>query len=182
MEVFEVQENNRSFKVGIKYGIIAALAYIILLLFRYNYFYQNPMMFTGSMFFSYAIIVVIIVMAGLARRRELGGYAGVKEIFSTIFVVILFAEFTYLIFNFIYLNYIDPNFHDKFLVIVENYLDNLPIKPDNIDEQINQIREQENQKMSLSSNLKGIAWWIVVDSILGLLISFFIRKPKPIEY
>ena len=63
---------------------------------------------------SYFIILVMYLFTGIARKKELGGYGEMKEIFQSIFIAILITELLYIIFNLIYLKYVDPAFWDKF--------------------------------------------------------------------
>src|SRR5690606_35021317 len=140
---------------------------------------DSPVFFTGAMLFSYVVILAIYVMAGLTRKKELGGYADVKELFQTIFIVILIAELAYGLFNYIYLNFIDPEFFNRYMETTREYHQRIGGDVERMDDQIEKLKEQNEIRASVSTTLLGIATWIIVDSIIGLLIALIIRKPKP---
>src|SRR5690606_24710071 len=100
--------------LGIKLGLLTGVVYVVLLLIRYLFLASDPRLFSGSIMLSYLIILACFAFAGIARRKALGGYAEIREIFGTIFIVILIAEVFYLVFNYIYLNYINPEFFQHY--------------------------------------------------------------------
>lgn len=174
------RESKKSkFSVGIKFGIIAGLLYMVLLLIRYMFFSGNPMVFTATMFISYLIIVSLFAQAAFARKKQLGGFADIKTLFGTIFIVILFAEVCYAFFNYFYLNVIDPTFFDRYLESTMNYLKNMGGNEDVLNQQIDKVQGQMEQSGSLTYNLLGIGTWVVVDSIIGIILALVIKKDKP---
>ena len=178
-EVTDSLNQPSKFGTGIKFGIIAAVVYVLLLLVRYMFFNNNPIVFTGTIFVSYLIILSIYVQAAFARRKELGGYVRIKELFSTVFVVVLITEVTYAVFNFIYLNYIDPGFFPHFQQVTVEYMRSKGVGDEALNHQIEKFDDQMKQMKSITNTLRGLATWIIVDSIIGFLISLFIKKDKP---
>lgn len=179
MEITDSLNQPSKFGVGIKFGIIAGAVYILLLLIRYMFFNSNPMVFTGTIFVSYLVILSFFVLAALARRKELGGYANIKELFSTIFMVILIAEICYAAFNYIYLNFIDPNFYPHYLEVTIQYMKNKGVGEEVLNHQIGKLQDQMKEIKSISNILIGLATWIVVDSIIGIIIALVTKRDKP---
>lgn len=169
---------NTRFATGIKYGIIAAVLYIVLLLIRYMFLASSPMIFGGAQFISYFIIIGVFILAGMARKRELGGYADMRQIFQAIFIVILFAEISYALFNYIYLNFIDPTFMERFTQTTADYFGKMG-KGKTFDARMEQMQDQIKEQRQFSTYLTGLAVWIIVDSIVGFVIAVVLKKKRP---
>lgn len=182
LELTSPQKQESKFAIGIKYGLIASVVYVLLILIRYLFLADNPMIFTGAMFFSYVIILVFFVVAAMEKKKSLGGYADFKDLFTTIFIVILFAELSYTIFNYIYLNFIDPDFFTGFMQSTKDYVNKMGGSVEALNEQMAKMKAQNAQKMSISNSLNGLGIWILVDSIIGFLIALIIRKPRPTPF
>src|SRR5882762_3023476 len=110
------------YTVGLRFGLLTGLLYVVLLFVRYNFFTSNPVSFGLCAIVSYLIILMMYLFTGIARKKELGGYADFKEIFTSIFIAILIAEAVYVIFNLIYLKFVDPSFWDNFRANTLAYL------------------------------------------------------------
>jgi NADH:ubiquinone oxidoreductase subunit 6 (subunit J) len=167
------------FATGIKYGVITGIVYVLLLLIRYMFCASTPFLFTGVMFVSYLVVIVFFVMAAKARKKELGGYAEIKELFQTVFVTILIAELFYTLFTYIYLNFIDPAFMERFMQNTVEYVKRIGGSEASIEAQVEKMKDQGEQQRSVTSMITGYAIWVVVDSIIGILIALALKKPRP---
>src|SRR5687768_13201638 len=98
--------NPSKYKTGLIFGLIAGIVYVLILFVRYNYFGKNPQELGIISVAGYFVLIILFFMAAYTRKRQLGGYAEVKDLFSTIFVVILLAELCFCLFNYVYLKYI----------------------------------------------------------------------------
>src|SRR5829696_2541329 len=125
---------------GIKYGLIAGLIYIILLFVQFNLGADNPIKFMVYKIVTYLIILAVFFFAGMARRKELGGYGTFKEIFQTIFLTILITEIIYAIFSYIYVTMIDPQFMETFMQNTVTYMESKGVPQDQIDKQISDMK------------------------------------------
>lgn len=180
MEDMEIKEARPPrFATGIKYGVLAAVVYVLLLLIRYLFCSGNPLVFSGTIFLSYLVIILFFVLAAVARKKELGGYADIKDLFGTIFIVILFSELAYSIFNYIYLNFIDPEFFNNFIQTTIEYVKKMGGNMDAVNQQMDKLQEQNKLSSSIPRTFSGMLTWIVVDSIIGIIVALIIRKPKP---
>jgi hypothetical protein len=167
------------YSTGIRYGLITGVVYAILLFLRYNFFTGSPLSFGLFIMVSYLIVLVLYLFAGIARKKELVGYADFKDIFRTIFITILITEAVYIIFNAIYLKYVDPSFFDNFKSVTRDYLEKHGANQDQIDQQLKKFEEAHKQ-MSPVELIKGFASWIVIDSIIGMIYAAILRKKKDI--
>jgi len=182
IQITETPKSGSKFATGIKYGIIAGIVYILLILIRYLFLDYNPMIFTGAMLISYIIIIVFFIMAAIERKKELGGYADLKDLFAPVFIVILFAEVCYAVFNYIYLNFIDPDFFNHFMQTTMEYVKKMGGSTDAISKQMDKMEAQNAEKMSVLHALMGLGMWIIIDSVIGILIALIIRKPRPAQF
>src|SRR5580765_6174481 len=100
--------------IGLRYGLLTGLLYIVVLFIRYKYFASTPVSFGLFTLVSYIVILMMFLFTGIARKKELGGYGEYRDIFTSIFIAILIAELFYLVFNLIYFKYGDPAFWENF--------------------------------------------------------------------
>jgi hypothetical protein len=159
---------------GIKFGLLSAVVYIVLIIIWYKALGNNPMMLGMAKAVSYVIIIIIFFLAAYTRRKELGGYATVKEIFGTVFIVILFAELSCGIFNYLYLRYIDPEYLQRFAVSTVEWMRQNGQDPERIKEFTEAARSQTETSFGIV--LLDIAQKVIVSSIVGLLISFIMKR------
>ena len=75
---------------------------------RFRFFRSIPRYFVLLSVVSYFLFFNFF-FAGIARKKELGGFADVREIFTAIFISILITELIYIFFSCI-CKFIDPGF------------------------------------------------------------------------
>ena len=126
------------------------------------------------------LILLVFLFAGITRRKELGGYAHVREIFQSIFLAILIAELLYIVFVFIYLKFIDPYFLNHFREMSLAFYRKNGFGEQQIDEAMKGVDSLINQSKP-SELIKGYGVAVVLDSIFGFLFAFILRKQKPIS-
>jgi hypothetical protein len=167
------------YSAGLRFGLITGLIYAILLFLRFNLFGSNPVGYFIFSVVSYLVILTFFCLAGLARKRQQQGYASFREIFQTIFITILISEIVFILFNFIYLKFVDPSFFDSFKVATRNLYEKAKMTEEQIDKQMEKFKDVENQLTPLNL-LKGLCIWIVVDSVFGMIIAAILKKKKEI--
>lgn len=168
-----------NYATGIKFGIAAGIVYILMLVLRYMFFGVNPLTLGVMAFLAYIILIVFFIVSARYRKKELGGYADVKQLFQTIFIVILIAEICYSVFNYIYLKYIDPTYLDRFVQNTQEWMEKMKLP----EEQMDKMRESlDVQKTTgMKTILIGFAQAVVIDSIIGLIIAFIMKKQRPVS-
>jgi hypothetical protein len=168
-----------NFATGIKFGIAAGIIYILMLTLRYMFCDGNPFIFGIAATFSYIIFIILLIIAANFRKKELGGYADTRQLFQTIFMVILIAEICYSLFTYIYLTFIDPSFLERFVQNTEIWIEKIKMP----EEQAEKMREQlaGQKKSGIGTILLGFCQALVIDSIVGLIIAFIMKKKKPLS-
>lgn len=167
------------FKTGIRFGLITGLVYAILLFLRYNFFSGNPLSLGMFAIVSYLVVLVLFLFAGITRKKELGGYADFRDVFQTIFVAILITEAVYVVFNVIYLKYVDPSFFDNFKVATRNYMEKAGLPQDQVDSKMKAFDDMDKQLSPLGF-IKSFGSWVIIDSIIGMIYALILRKRKDV--
>lgn len=168
-----------NYAVGLRFGIIAFLLYCVLLFLRYHFFAASLLSLLVFTFVSYLIILIVFFLTGYYRKKEQGGFAEFREIFQSIFIAILLAELGYLIFNLIYLKYVDPEFFNKFKQSMRVFLENANQSDEVIDQQMDKIKDMSDQLKPLNQ-LKGLGVNILIDSVFGMIFAAILRKKKEV--
>jgi hypothetical protein len=167
------------YNVGIRFGLLAGLVYVLLLFIRYKFFGSTPPPFFRVAMVSYLVILMIYLLAGIARKKELGRYAEVREIFQCIFIVILIAEFSYVVFNFVYLKYVDSDFLRRFQENSLAYFRKMNYSSEQIDTEMKSIQVQ-SEMVKPGGLIKGFGSIVIVDSIFGFIFAFILKKKNPV--
>jgi heme/copper-type cytochrome/quinol oxidase subunit 4 len=167
------------YRIGLRYGVITGLIYIILLFVRYKYFASNPVSFFWIALAGYTIIFLMYLFTGMARKKELGGYGEIKEIFQSIFIVILITELVYVIFNFVYLKWLDPGFWENFKAGSRALYIRNGLPDEDIKERMRGIQSLEDN-VKPSGLIKGFGAAVIMDSIIGFIFAVILRKKKPV--
>jgi len=168
------------YSLGVTFGVITGLVYIVLLLIRYSFFAYSPVAYNTFAFIAYILILASFFFCGVQRKKQLGGYAETKEIFLTLFIAVLITEATYVLFNYVYLAFIDPDFQNKYPQVVHDYLVQKGVSTEKVQAIVDKIKEQYHTiTTSVVANAMGFGVWVVIDGILCLIFSLAIRKPRP---
>ena len=83
---------NNGIVLGLKGGIVLGLIYAGLLWLKFSLLGSSPFGFWAGGFVSYALVIAGMVILGMNRKRSLGGFAEIKEIFQTLFIAVIFIE------------------------------------------------------------------------------------------
>src|ERR1700722_12834916 len=133
------------YSVPMRFGLITGLVYMVLLFFRYKYFASNPVQFGLSALVTYMVILMLYLFTGIARRKELGGYGESREIFQSIFIVILITELVYILFNLIYLKYVDPAFWENLKTTSLSYYKGLKLDGEQMEQRMKSFKDVDQQ-------------------------------------
>jgi hypothetical protein len=166
------------YRIGLRYGFITGLMYLILLFCRYKFFSSNPLDFVISAAVSYFIVIIMYLVTAIARRNELGGYAEMKEIFTAVFIVILITELVFIIFNLVYFKWVDPAFWQNFQTSARTKLQMAHVPQDQIEQQMKSFQDMEKQS-GAGNLIKGYGISVIIDSVFGLIFAIILRKQNP---
>jgi hypothetical protein len=167
------------YNIGIRFGLLTGVIYIILLFVRYHFAASNPILIGVFAILSYLVVLLLFLLTGIARKKELGGSGEMKDIFQSIFIAILITELFYVMFNLIYFKFVDPAFWDNFKATSLSIMEKAGLTKDEIDEKMKGFKDvgQETKPLGL---IKGYGTGVVVDSVFGLIFAALLRKKKPV--
>jgi Protein of unknown function (DUF4199) len=167
------------YRIGIRFGLITGLLYMVLLFIRNRFFAQNPDHYVYATFVIYFLVLVCLLFAGISRKAELNGYATMQEIFQSIFITILITELCYVLFNLVYLKFVNPGFPDTFKNDALIYFQSQHRSQQEINAGMESVQAlMENVKPG--GLLKGFGTSVVIDSIFGFIFAAIFRRKKPI--
>ena len=179
-----IDTKSNNVKNGMMFGLIIGLVYCVSLFLRYNMLSMGPIMMAVIAFLFYCLAIGLLVFCGLKRRKELGGFISLRDAFQTIFVAVLIGELIYLVFNFIYLKYIEPDFMDKFMRATENWIEKSGLSETKKDETLEKMRTQMQNQQDKGLTLKGTVMsyliWVCITGVFGFIVALIIRKRKPV--
>jgi hypothetical protein len=173
-----MEKTNQSLLTPIKLGIIIGLIYCLLIFCQYQFFYANPLIFTGTKFLCYLIIIAGFLLVGILAKKELGGYISFKECLGAILVAIAITELFYLVFSSIYVKYIEPDFIDKLKSAWTAYFNANKVPQDKINSTLERFKEAGN--ITFGSLIQSYGFSIIIDAIFGVIIAAILKKKKPV--
>jgi hypothetical protein len=177
----ELTSKTSNAKTGLIFGLMIGLIYCISLYLRYNAA-SSVIMFGVITLLFYLIVIGMLIFCGIRRRNELGGYIELKDAFQTIFIAILVAELIYVLFNIVYLKFIDPNFFDHWQTKMEAFLERTIKDDTRREEALNKLKEQmETQKekgLTAAGILKSYLISVAITGVFGLIAALIVRKRK----
>jgi hypothetical protein len=166
---------------GLRWGTVIGIVYCVLLFLRYNQGVKNPIIFTALTLCGYIIVLVLLLICGIKRKKQLGGYIEIKDAFQTMFVAVICFEFFYTAFNFIYLKYIDPDFFQKLKDSTELFMAKNNVSQKDIGDAVSKIDVQASKNLNLGTSFLSLAYAIVVSGIFALIFALIIKKKRPVQ-
>lgn len=167
---------------GIKWGIISGLASVLLSV--------GIWVLAPEMMFSFWLIILSVVLfilfgvlAGLERKKALGGYMSFKEGLQPVFLSFVIGSLIISIYSYILYNYLEPTMPDQLkhysLESTEKWMKKFKAPQEQIDEQLDKVAAQDFT-MTLGKTamtyLQGLIFYFVVAAIISLII----RKKRPV--
>lgn len=166
--------------VGMIYGLIGGIACIIFSLCLYL---AGPESFTnmGVGLGMYAVIITIAVLAGLAQKKQNGGYIDFGTALKTAFVTFAIAFLLQTLFNFVLLNYINPGFRDELTRVsmekMERMMKSWNVPESEIEKGMERMANQNSY--SFGNVILGYGMMCIISCIVSLIIAAIIKKNRP---
>lgn len=128
---------------------------------------------------SLAITGVICYLTIKAHREELGGFISFGRAFLVAFVALLISSVISSIFNFIYLNYIDPSAMEAVLQSTESMMSNFGMTEDQIEEAVEQTKIGMESPFSILSGAFVLA---IFSAIFAAIAGGIMKNERPAGY
>ena len=162
-----------------KWALISALVGVVFQLIQQ----LTGVMSKGGMVI--ALYSVVSIGAGVAiyvmalrehREQELGGFMTFKRAFYLTFMIGIVSATVVLVFNFIYMNYINQGAVEAQLDITRGMMEKFGMPEDQLDAAIEKERTNLASPMSIVKGLLGMA---VFSAILSLIMGAIMKKERP---
>jgi len=154
--------------IAIRYGLIGGLIYCV-----YTLIANMSGLTAGSFglvassisgFLVFAIAIVLIVLPVKHHRdKELGGYISIGRVIMIGMVVTVISMLISNVFNYIYMNFIDPGFVDTMMDQMEETMSSL-IPEEQMDDALIRIQEGFEPATMIKNGL-------IITAIVGLVVS-----------
>ena len=177
MEDITMSRSDRNKKAAI-FGVVLGLIYIILSTITNLTVAQQLTLYGVMTLLNYILYFVILGFMAKMIRKANGGFMEFKELFGTIFVILLVsASMTYL-YNWVFMNYIDPHFTEKVLEAARLKIEQSPLP----DEQIDELLKNMDKESAGAKSFDVLAWagLIVRDCVFGWIVAAIMKKSKPV--
>jgi Protein of unknown function (DUF4199) len=179
-EMGGVNENNVSpQQVIIKYGLIAAAATIITTLLSNMMGLMSKGM--GTMLVAGLVSIgiwIFIMVSGVKEHRDqqLGGLISFKRVFLVALGVMLISGIIGQIFNYVYMNFINPNAATEAMEASRAMMEKMNLPEEAVDKAIEEGIASLKSPMSI---IKGIAGSAIGGAIVGAIMGAIMKKEPP---
>ncbi|WP_086593807.1 DUF4199 domain-containing protein [Hymenobacter crusticola] len=162
--------------VAIRYGLLTGMVWLIVdFVMR-----VTELSFKFSVYLSAAIVVYIIgaVLAHRFFKQNNNGFMTYKQGLVIVLILSLISGLLSGLFNYIYVNFIDPDYIGRMRTDMEAWLSSLPnVTEAQIDKSLEDLSEEK-----LTSPLqigKGLMSSAITGFIIGLIVTAFTKHNRP---
>lgn len=161
-------------KPALIYGAILGGAGVLVGLILY---FMDLSTATWAQWIGLAVGLAVMIYCLVAYRNEyLGGFASYGQIFKMAVVIGLLAAIIGAIWQYLMFGVLDPDLVDKVRIAAEERIMNNPRIPESF---YDQAMERVEKSLTLQRMvMNALIWGFVVNVILGLIISAFVKKEK----
>lgn len=165
---------------GISFGLI--LGFILALMTTYGYAIDLEL-FTSYwlLILNFFIVIIIGILAVAFTKKALGGFITFKEAFTVYVITIAMGLLISLIVGYLIFNVVDPGIKTQLTdMTIEKTVETMErfnVPQENIDEAIENIREQDS--FSIANQIKSYFIMVAIYSLFGLLIALILKRNDP---
>jgi hypothetical protein len=167
---------------AIKHGLILSAISIVLTLGYYVIDYTLLATIKIGLL-SLAIFLGYGIYAGIAYRKEIGGFISFKHAFIHGFVVFAFSALISTIFNILLYTVIDPdlgqNLTDVSVQNAEEMMRNFGMPEDQMDEALEKARADAAHRYTVSGLALGYVWALIGCAVFALISGAIVKKKRP---
>jgi peptidoglycan/LPS O-acetylase OafA/YrhL len=166
--------------VLLQYGMIAALAYLLVFVVMYL---VGTSAFTnyGLSFLTMLIPVVFAVLACRKQKTFNGGYLSFKEALRLSFGILVLASLVTTLFSYVLFNFIDKPFAESLKQVTvektQEFMSKMGTPQDATDKAVRDIMEKDF--FSLGTLIQNFMTVCILNFIIALIIAAIVKKKKP---
>src|SRR5450432_2269277 len=160
-----------------KIGIITGILYCVFVFIENRFFYNSPIMFGALKGLFYIIIISAIFYTGFLSKKESGGLITFRDCLKAMLLAIAITELFYLVFNILYLKFIDPAFIEKLKLSYLAFLKQQKLPQEKIDEQMQQF--DGAGQITTWGTIQSYGFSIIIDAVFAVIFAAILKKNKP---
>jgi hypothetical protein len=166
------------FSIAIRYGLLTGFVSIFIYTISYLYLLKSGYgIFLLANILSFFVTVAFYIIAATKQRKINGGFIEIKDAFQVIFVVILISVIMKLVYEVIYVKYIDPGSvqrtKDAFITFVERFT-----KGEGSEDMRVKMEEAGKGGLSVKSFIFQLCSSLIGNSIIGLLVALIVKRTR----
>jgi hypothetical protein len=167
-------------KMAVTYGAILGLIYIVLTTVNYLTV-ANFILFYVMKLLSYVLFIVIVGIFARMIRNANGGFIEFKEVFGSIFLMVLVAGFMTYLYNYIYMYVIDPDLMVKMKDASLQFMEKSKATDEQLDKTASDFDKQiaDAKKLNIGKSLLYFLGSVVLDCLFGLIPAAIVKKQRP---
>ncbi len=168
-----MENNTTPLKIGLRYGLIVGL---ILIIYDIIMLIADLSMNDYVRYISYTILLVFIVLAHNAYKKEGNGYMTIGQGLGTGVILTIVQGFLTSLVSMIYISFIDPSILEK---LREKAIENIEASGSS-DAEIEQAIKMSDLFLSpIGIFIVGFISSLFVGFIISLIVSLFTKKDNP---
>ena len=161
--------------VIVKWGLISAVVGIIFQLIS-GMLGASTMTFVVSLIGMGIGIYILVLAVRADRDDQLGGFATFKRVFLVTFLVMLLSSLISQVFNFVYMNYINPSAVDSAIETARAMMEKFNMPEEQMDKALEETAANLKSPMNILKSLLGVAF---VGAIIAAIYGAVMKKERP---
>lgn len=162
----------------IKMGILLGVLYCLFIFIENKVFSNDTILFAASKTLGFIIILAGFFYTAFTVKKNEGGYITFQECLRALLVVIAVTELFYVIFNLVYVKYIDPNFFNHLKESTRAFLEKANLPKEDIANRMKAFEGSGN--VTFWSIVQSYGFAIIIDAIFAVVIASILKKNPPI--
>ena len=138
----------------------------------------NPIMFTLWTFLGYIIVLYPLLVAAFQLRKTLGGYVELNRPLKACLLPCSFLSWSYVVFTFIYLKLVNPDFYLQLRDATEALLEKSKQSEAQTRKMLESFDVDIPRKMNFLDGVKTYLTWVAVSGIFAFLYALIIKKKE----
>lgn len=163
---------------ALRTGIILGLLYCVFIFVQNQFFYSNPLQFAVLKGICYIVILGGIFYVGYDAKKNNGGFITFQDCLKVMLITIAILELIYLVFNLIYVKFIDPTFIDKMKVAYLAYFEKAKMPEEDINKQMERFNDAG--KITAWAMIQSYGFALIIDAVFAVIFAAILKNNKPV--
>jgi len=177
-------EQSGLIKHAVRFGVITGIATIVFTILLYVIDYSLMVNWKIALVFL-ALFIGLVIYAGIAYRKEVGGYLSFGNAFLHGYILLIVGGILGTIFSIILYTVVDPELPQKLTDVViqntEEMMQSFGAPEAKIDEQLDKMKVDMPKDFSALGQIKKFGWGILINAVICLITGAIVKKNQPVE-